>query len=183
MVLRLGLLLCVGLPLVLATCQIGWTEYKEDCIWFSQGKKSWNDAEADCRSKTAWLLSDDSQDKHDFLATILNVLRGRGIAEWFIGATDYTFEGSFRWLETGGPLTFTKWAPGQPNGTTVENCLTLKWVDRELLWEDEKCSSRGKRANNNNHTHVHHTHPPPMGMYYYICETRNGDHNSGPVFG
>ncbi|XP_060068577.1 perlucin-like protein [Ylistrum balloti] len=180
--LRIGLFLCVGLPLVLTTCNLGWTEYKEDCVWFSPGKKSWQDAEDDCRSKASWLLTDDSEDKHNFLAMILNVLRGRGITEWFIGATDYTFEGSYRWLETGSPIgPFTKWAPGQPNGTNIENCLSLKWIGRDLFWEDEKCSTRGKRAKN--HTHVHHTRPPPMGMYNYICETKNVDYTSGPVVG
>ncbi|XP_033724794.1 perlucin-like [Pecten maximus] len=165
----------IGVTAVIGECDIGWAEFKEDCLWFSSSSATWDKAEAHCRGMGAYLATDDNEDKHDFLATILNVLRDYHAYVWFIGGTDYTFEGQYRWLETGlhvGP--FTRWAPGQPNGTMGENCIGLRWDGRDLMWTDEPCQPIHL-------PHGHHGHTVPVGNYNFICEKHNNQTTSAVI--
>ncbi|XP_069119929.1 lactose-binding lectin l-2-like [Argopecten irradians] len=157
------LLLC-GLGVVYPACEPGWTEYKEDCIWFSNTPKTWIDAEFDCRKKNSWLLSDDSEDKHDFLSNILYAFRVFHFNHFFIGGSDITFEDQWRWLETGRNLgPFTRWGMGEPDGNNSKNCLSLKFEnDRDLVWSDETCGYHSDHPHGNK-SNVH-------GAEYYICE-------------
>ena len=83
---------------------------------------------------------------------------------WFIGANDVTFEGTWRWLETGLGVQFTKWGTGQPDGNNSKNCLALEWEGSDLVWKDENCGST-TTGHNGGH-HGHHTH----GARNFICE-------------
>ncbi|XP_060062481.1 C-type lectin domain family 4 member E-like [Ylistrum balloti] len=154
-----ALLIC-GLGLVSPACEPGWTQFKEDCIWFSNSAKIWSSAENDCRSKGAWLLSDDNEDKHNFLSSILYAFKSFHFNKFFIGGSDTAFENQWRWLETGvsvGP--YTKWGLEEPDGNNTKNCLAVRWQnDTNLVWSDEIC---GHSA-----SHHHHAH----GSLNYICE-------------
>ncbi|OWF41112.1 lactose-binding lectin l-2-like [Mizuhopecten yessoensis] len=153
-------LVLFGLGLVSPACQPGWTQFKEDCLLISNHQRIWLDAESDCRHHGGWLMSDDNEPKHDFLATLLYPFKNFHMTHYFIGGSDTAFENQWRWLETGvnaGP--FTKWGTGEPDGNNSKNCLGLKWEDdRSLVWSDESC---GHAA-----SHHHHAH----GQMYYICE-------------
>ncbi|XP_033763162.1 hepatic lectin-like [Pecten maximus] len=136
------LFIILGVTLVHSECEHGWVQYKENCIHFNSQRTNWNQAEIECKKLHGWLASDDSQDKHDFLYTIANVLETIRIFPFYIGATDFIFEGQYRWVETGayvGP--FTKWQPGYPNGNWTNNCLMLNWNGTDLFWQDERCSN------------------------------------------
>lgn len=99
---------------------------------------------------------------------------------FFIGASDYNFENSFRWIETGLSIgSFNKWAVGQPDGDKVENCMLLSWDGTDLVWVDEHCNpyrvteappmvTPGPTpANNHHHSHQHTI---TKGFHNYICE-------------
>ncbi|OWF41108.1 lectin BRA-3-like [Mizuhopecten yessoensis] len=137
-------ILCVivAVSLVHAECEHGWVEFKENCIHVNAQRTNWNSAEIECKKLHGWLASDDTQDKHDFLYIIANVLKTINIFPFFIGGTDFIFEGQYRWAETGqyaGP--FTKWDTGFPNGNWSKNCLMLNWDGDDLVWQDERCSA------------------------------------------
>ncbi|XP_069118840.1 C-type lectin domain family 4 member D-like [Argopecten irradians] len=132
-------------------CEQGWAQFKEDCIFFGHDRTTWDDAEKRCRDRGAWLLSDDNEEKHDFLSDMMNVLFNWHYERFFIGGSDYYFEGQFRWVETGmnvGP--FSRWATGQPQMNNTRNCLMLTWENDQLVWSDQNCR--------------------PREYTYYICE-------------
>ncbi|XP_060062484.1 perlucin-like protein [Ylistrum balloti] len=162
------LLFICGFGLVYPTCEPGWTLFKEDCIWFSNTPKVWFDAELDCRRRKSWLMSDDNEEKHNFISRILYAFKSFHFNHYFIGGSDITFENQWRWLETGvqvGP--FTRWGTGEPDGNNSKNCLSLKWEnDRNLVWSDENCGSHSTHPVAN-HSNVH-------GAEYYICEKPSG---------
>ena len=62
----------------------------------------------------------------------------------FIGASDRVEEGSFYWESTGKRLSYTNWAPGQPDNWQNEDCSGMifgdpgKWNDGSC---DEKCDT------------------------------------------
>ncbi|OWF41109.1 lactose-binding lectin l-2-like [Mizuhopecten yessoensis] len=160
----IALLIC-GLGVVYPACDPGWTQFKENCIWFSNTQKIWTDAELDCRKHNAWLMTDDNEDKHNFISDILYVFKSFHFNHFFIGGNDVAFENQWRWLETGihvGP--FSKWGAGEPDGNNSKNCLSLKWQDdRNLVWSDETCGHISTRPTSGNKSHVH-------GAENYICE-------------
>ncbi|XP_060062493.1 hepatic lectin-like [Ylistrum balloti] len=133
-----------GVVSIHSECEHGWVQFKENCLHFNGARTNWNQAEIECKKLHGWLASDDSQEKHDFLFTIANVLKTIRIYPFYVGATDFIFEGQYRWVETGqyvGP--FTKWDIGNPNGNWTDNCLMLNWTatEDELVWQDERCSN------------------------------------------
>lgn len=75
--------------------------------------------------------------------------------EFYLGASDYYFEGSFRWVETGLPVGgFSRWGTNMPSTNASKNCMVAKWEggnSSDLVWADEYCDGR-------------HNNP------YYICE-------------
>uniref|UniRef100_A0A8D2LL06 C-type lectin domain-containing protein n=1 Tax=Varanus komodoensis TaxID=61221 RepID=A0A8D2LL06_VARKO len=36
-------------------CPVGWTLHKDNCYWFSKGKKNWTQSHNDCRAKNSSL--------------------------------------------------------------------------------------------------------------------------------
>ncbi|XP_071138099.1 perlucin-like protein [Mytilus edulis] len=151
----------IGLAFVscISKCPKDWAEYRGECFLFSIDRRTWVDAQKNCRTHQAYLVTDDNAEKHNFIRQILSVLDGERIQNFFVGATDQAFEGEWRWLETGVPLKgYTAWGPGKPehNATLAnkQNCLMYYWVDDDVFWTDHDCSDR----------HVH-----------FICEKQATD--------
>ncbi|XP_060068546.1 perlucin-like protein [Ylistrum balloti] len=155
------MILLVAVAVVRARkCEPGWAEFKEDCIYFGHDRTTWDDAERRCRDRGAWLLSDDNEEKHDFLSDLLEVLFNWHYERFFIGGSDYYFEGQFRWVETGAPVgPFSRWAAGQPQINNTRNCLMLMWENDDLVWSDQLCR--------------------PRESTYYLCE-KLGNTTTGP---
>lgn len=54
----------------------------------------------------------------------------------FLGATDIANEGSWVWQDSLLPVAYSNWAPGEPNGGILINCL---WIQSNGKWEDTFC--------------------------------------------
>ena len=68
---------------------------------------------------------------------------GQRIADFYVGADDFAFEGQWRWLETGMPVqSFTAWGTGMPQGEENHNCMKLIFESNEAVWTDEDCNQR-----------------------------------------
>lgn len=64
------------------------------------------------------------------------------LGQFWIGGNDIDAEGQWRWVTSGNPLTFTDWAPGEPNNTGGnEDCLLLL-PNTAYQWNDATCSTR-----------------------------------------
>ncbi|XP_076078133.1 C-type lectin domain family 17, member A-like [Mytilus galloprovincialis] len=145
--LTLHLLLCVFVVICTAKCPKDWAEVGNECLMFSYDRNTWSGAQAFCRSQLSYLASDDTAAKHTFIRQALSVLDGAKIKDFFIGGNDRVFEGQWRWLETGMPITkFTAWAPNSPSTNMTlamkQNCMMLTWVDNDVYWTDHDCSDR-----------------------------------------
>lgn len=68
---------------------------------------------------------------------------GIGYDGYYVGADDFAFEGTWRWLETGLPVnSFVAWGTGMPQGEENHNCMKFGWEDNEAVWIDEDCRQR-----------------------------------------
>lgn len=71
---------------------------------------------------------------------------GFGNDHFWTSGTDLAEEGSYFWMATGRPITFTNWNAGEPNNFRYENgeeenCLELWNRDgKGMKWNDTPCS-------------------------------------------
>lgn len=58
---------------------------------------------------------------------------------YWIGGTDLEAEGTFLWIKTRDPFSFTDWHPSQPNGGP-EDCVAFNcFTDSSIQWHDFSC--------------------------------------------
>lgn len=91
--------------------------------------RSWADAEARCRAFDAHLARIDDADESAYVG-------GIGGSEAWIGLSDTATAGSWVWT-TGGPSTFTNWAPTQPDGPASATCVRIL---PDGTWDNVPCS-------------------------------------------
>nr|XP_039268406.1 C-type lectin domain family 17, member A-like [Styela clava] len=80
---------------------------------------SWSEAKSLCGSRSSLVQLDVSSVKNDVLNTISS-----GSTFYWIGATDETNEGHWKWMDRSSAL-ITCWNSGEPNGRRSENYLVI----------------------------------------------------------
>nr|CAD7570466.1 unnamed protein product [Timema californicum] len=106
---------------------------------------NWYRAAQYCRYHGMHLASIGSQEENDKLEKHIRDF-GLGHEHFWTSGTDQASEGTFFWMSTGRPLTFTNWNTGEPNNFVYENgeeehCLELWNRDgKGLKWNDTPCS-------------------------------------------
>ncbi|XP_054288450.1 C-type lectin 37Db isoform X2 [Macrosteles quadrilineatus] len=108
-------------------------------------KANWYRAAQYCRYHGMHLASINSQEENDKLEKHIRDF-GLGHEHFWTSGTDQAEEGTFFWMSTGRPVTFTNWNTGEPNNFRYENgeeehCLELWNRDgKGLKWNDSPCS-------------------------------------------
>nr|KAG5703315.1 hypothetical protein BaRGS_025557 [Batillaria attramentaria] len=119
-------------------CFAGWVQFESSCYGFGEDDVTWAGAESLCRIFDSVLAEVETAAENEFLKTMA---RNRSYSTLWIGGTDVFSEGYWIWAGSKQPLTFTDWAPGEPNhagGDTNEDCLQL-YAHKGLMWNDEDC--------------------------------------------
>ncbi|XP_062594959.1 perlucin-like [Saccostrea cucullata] len=89
----------------------------------------------ECQELGAKLAEIETKEENTFLKNYA-VENNYGTA--FIGGTDAFSQNRWRWSTTFKPITFTDWAPGKPDTTTSDECLTLS-ANIGMSWDDHSC--------------------------------------------
>nr|XP_060613787.1 brevican core protein isoform X1 [Anolis sagrei ordinatus] len=119
-------------------CRSGWEAFQGSCYRHFPRRRSWEEAEAQCRAQGAHLASIATPEEQDFLNSRAPTERYKEY-QW-IGLNDRTIEGDFQWSD-GSPLLYENWHPGQPDSYFLsgENCAVIVWHDQGQ-WSDVPCN-------------------------------------------
>ncbi|GAB6022333.1 hypothetical protein CHUAL_006455 [Chamberlinius hualienensis] len=108
-------------------------------------KANWYRSYQFCRYHGLHLVSIESQEENQRLEDYIKT-EGLMAEHFWTSGTDQSEEGSFFWMGTGRPLTYTNWNAGEPNNFKYENgeserCVELWNRDAKgLRWNDSPCS-------------------------------------------
>ncbi|XP_069116565.1 C-type mannose receptor 2-like [Argopecten irradians] len=111
--------------------------YRNTCLSFIRGNKSWNDAKSECTTQGGMLLQIHDQQEQDFVFGSLRSLHWSDSGAW-IGATDRNNEGHWKW-SNGASLNYSNWSPreGPHHSAPNENCAMVNVDDG--MWYDYDC--------------------------------------------
>lgn len=101
---------------------------------FCLSTTDWATAQERCQAYGYHLLHIGDKAENDWITYTASTLL---VIDWWIGLTDQETEGTFRWV-TGNPLSYTRWAGGEPNNLSNEDCAQL-YPDGS--WNDKACTS------------------------------------------
>ncbi|TWW59493.1 CD209 antigen-like protein D DC-SIGN-related protein 3 [Takifugu flavidus] len=108
-----------------------WVYFNGSLYQVSSTKKTWAQSRSDCCQKGADLLIINSKEEQAFANRFQKYM--------WIGLTDVTNEGSWKWVD-GTAMSTSYWSSKEPNGGKGENCGDIKNFNAEKSWNDESCS-------------------------------------------
>jgi hypothetical protein len=101
---------------------------------FCNPRRNFDDARSHCESISMRLASIHTGEEN---ARVLAHIARSGTSDWWIGARQADFEGSWSWID-GTPFDYPGFSGGEPNGWVFENCADID--EGAGHWRDVACA-------------------------------------------
>ncbi|XP_047200502.1 macrophage mannose receptor 1 [Hippoglossus stenolepis] len=112
-----------------------WYEFGDFCYKPFEDRKTWQDARDTCRSLGAELVSILSMTEQTWLESYMYMATN----DVWTGLNDLFFTGMFTWSDM-HMVTFTYWAPGEPNNHDGFSEYCVEMLHQTGRWSDASCS-------------------------------------------
>ncbi len=122
---------CIELPLCYSDCSV---------YFLNPNPNSGSSAQAFAQLYGANLISIQDVSENECIINELNRIGESGVI--WIGFNDEAQEGSFVWYDQ-APITYTNWAPGEPNNAGNENCTQIY---PDGMWNDLNCNTANAKS-------------------------------------
>ncbi|KAL9952145.1 hypothetical protein ACROYT_G039355 [Oculina patagonica] len=121
-----------------------WGNYIYKFIPLPWNGLSWSEAERYCKEmERGHLLSIRTLKESRWVTDrIRQIRRVLGFSKFWIGASDFGHQGVYEWTDKKKPVTFTRWAPGEPSffaKNRKEDCVAIHADPDWGKWSDESC--------------------------------------------
>ncbi|MED6266988.1 hypothetical protein CHARACLAT_007649 [Characodon lateralis] len=128
------------LKLLRGGCPLFWFRFEGRCYKYFGSRVTWGEAELQCVSEGANLVSIHSIEEHDFVDLLIKNFDPTRTLTW-IGLTDLHKEGGWIWSD-GSKYKFSHWDHSQPdNAGGIEHCGHTNHGQR-FYWNDRVCSDK-----------------------------------------
>ncbi|OWF48835.1 perlucin-like protein [Mizuhopecten yessoensis] len=133
-------------------CRDGWTGFEGSCYYLSHGVATWAEAGAVCKMLGSNLAMIETAAELTFLKSELRHIHQHDAdkMQYWIDGADLEVENVWRWTQTEQIVSFTEWAPGEPNAGENDNCMNL-WGKSGFRYADNDCEEH----------------------YHYVCQIRD----------
>ncbi|XP_021342186.1 perlucin-like protein isoform X2 [Mizuhopecten yessoensis] len=126
---------------ILVRCGTGWVYYDNNCYWFSQTSKTWEEAIEICENKNSYLADIRSDEENRFVKMKLISINEVMVLNYHYYLGGHLTEGKWTWRRSGEFIGYTDWAPKEPNNHKgVESCLSLQGSSA-FKWNDVECTA------------------------------------------
>jgi len=105
-------------------CPHGWTRFDNYCYLVSSSIRTWDQAQAYCKSQGAGLVKINSAEENEFVLNLVTK-KAPSLKQVWIGLK--WSSNNFYWHDHSVPV-YTRWAPLEPSGKAGEPCGQM-WMD------------------------------------------------------
>ncbi|XP_044026914.1 lactose-binding lectin l-2-like [Siniperca chuatsi] len=120
-------------------CPMFWYSFNGRCYKYVATHMTWADAELNCVSERANLVSIHSLKEENFVKSLIKNFDHAEGGTW-IGLSDIQKEGGWMWSD-GSAVNFVFWSAGQPDNTQRNEHCGQNNNDKDKKWNDGPCSS------------------------------------------
>ncbi|XP_060948562.1 lactose-binding lectin l-2-like [Limanda limanda] len=121
-------------------CPMFWSSFNSRCYKYVATQMTWANAERNCVSQGANLVSIHSLDEENFVKTLIKKFDPARGWTWN-GLSDVHKEGSWMWSD-GCPARFVFWSTGEPNNSAGHEDCVENNIHGDKKWNDRTCSDR-----------------------------------------
>ncbi|XP_067686861.1 perlucin-like [Haliotis asinina] len=124
-----------------AICPNGFVRHDDSCYKVFLIPTTWPEAIIFCEAFGAKLAEISTPSQQQFLESYLAPFKSSiNTLDVWIGGSDLVVEGKFTWSQSGDPVTYTHWVPGEPSSVEDEDCLAL-FTYHNFMWNDAPCET------------------------------------------
>ncbi|XP_049888756.1 macrophage mannose receptor 1-like [Epinephelus moara] len=118
-------------------CSRPWIPYSGHCFYLNRTQNTWSDAQRECHTKGADLVSMRDVKDQSF---VMSQLGYTSTDELWIGLNDRKTEGLFEWIDH-STVSFTSWEFGKPAvSTDLQDCVLIRGENGN--WADRVCEEK-----------------------------------------